>query len=124
MNDAATPVVLDASTLATLRQLSEPGEPDVLVEVLTLFRADAPARLQAIEAAVAARDARSLQRAAHTMKGASGTIGAVALQQACRVVEELAKDGALDRVDEALAPLPIELARVLTAIEQLLSSKT
>jgi two-component system sensor histidine kinase/response regulator len=88
--DAEAPV-LDAAVIESLRQLSAPGQPDVLRDVLQLFLSDAPMRLQAIDAACASGDAAALQRAAHTMKGASGTIGATRLQQACRRLEELAR---------------------------------
>jgi len=62
-------------------------------EVLTLFLGDAPVRLQAIEAALAAGDAQALGRAAHALKGAASNIGAVALQQGCSHLEELARAG-------------------------------
>ena len=61
-------------------------------EVVSLFLADAPQRLDAIGAAVAASDATALSVAAHALKGAAGNIGATALQTACDRLEEASRD--------------------------------
>ena len=111
---------LDASVLDSLRQLSEPGQLDVVKEVLGLFLMDAPARVQAIDDAASARDAAALQRSAHTLKGASGTIGAFSLQQACRALEDMGKQAAFDDVATGLDALHKEYGRVKGAIDQLL----
>ena len=39
------PPALDAAVIASLRELTPPGEPDVLTEVLQLFVADVPGRI-------------------------------------------------------------------------------
>ena len=111
---------LDRDVLATLRQLNEPGEPDVVKEVLALFVADAPRRMEAIVAAVVAHDAAALQRAAHTMKGASGTIGATALQGECRALEEFGKQQNFAAASARLEALEHEYRRVQADIAQLL----
>jgi HPt (histidine-containing phosphotransfer) domain-containing protein len=119
MAESFSPAI-DPAVLATLRQLNEDGQPDVVKEVLGLFLIDAPARLQAIVAAVANGDARGLQRAAHTLKGASGTIGALALQRVCRGLEEMARQDALADARSALEEMHREFGRVKDEIDQLL----
>jgi HPt (histidine-containing phosphotransfer) domain-containing protein len=119
MSDAAAPA-LDPAVLDTLRQLNEPGQPDVLQEVFSLFLSDAPARLEAVEAAVRARDSVALQRTAHTLKGAAGTIGAGGLQAACRALEDIGRGQELAGADQGLVVLRAEYERVRQAIDQLL----
>jgi len=87
--------VLDPAVLESLRSLNQPGEPDVVQEILTLFVAEAPARLAAIAGAVEAGDAPALQRAAHALKGSAAAIGATALQRICAEVEEVARSGVM-----------------------------
>ena len=111
---------LDPAVLDSLRQLTQPGEPDVLADVLGLFLADAPTRLGAIAAAAAAGDAAALQRSAHALKGAAGAIGASALHAACRELEDVAKHPGLSPGAADLAVLHSEFARVKTAIDLLL----
>jgi HPt (histidine-containing phosphotransfer) domain-containing protein len=110
MAESFSPAI-DPAVLATLRQLNEDGQPDVVKEVLGLFL---------IDAAVANGDARGLQRAAHTLKGASGTIGALALQRVCRGLEEMARQDALADARSALEEMHREFGRVKDEIDQLL----
>jgi HPt (histidine-containing phosphotransfer) domain-containing protein len=114
------PPAIDRGVIDRLRQLNEDGQPDVVSEVFGLFFADAPARLDAVAAAVAARDAAGLRRAAHTLKGAAGAIGAANLQAVCRRLEEMGAHQTFDRVDEALAAMRQEYRRVKDAADQLL----
>ncbi|MBA2962814.1 MULTISPECIES: response regulator [Ramlibacter] len=62
-------------------------------QVVELFVADAPERLAAVEAAVAAGDAQALGRAAHALKGAASNVGAVALSHAASALEADARAG-------------------------------
>ena len=70
------PDVLDPAVVDSLRQLTPPGEPDVLGEVLRLFLDEVPRRIARLEAAWHDHNAGELQRAAHSLKGSSGNIGA------------------------------------------------
>lgn len=62
-------------------------------EVVALFLADAPARLQALQDALAGGDAQALGKAAHALKGAAGNVGARALQQLAHRLEADAQAG-------------------------------
>lgn len=119
MTDDIAPA-LDGEALDRLRSLNEPGQPDVVREVVGLFLADAPERLRAIAAAVHAGDAAALQRAAHTMKGASATIGARSLQRVCRGLEEMGRDQRVASAAAELSVLDREFTRVKDALHQLL----
>lgn len=119
MRDDEAPA-LDPSVIETLRLLNEPGQPDVVHEVLGLFLSDATTRVEAIIAAFDARDAATLQRAAHTMKGAAATIGALRLQHACRRVEDAAKQNDLTAAATAIADVQREHQEVANAIRALI----
>lgn len=73
---------LDRATIDSLRELSD-GDGDLLAELFQLFLTDTPPRLDAIEAAIAGGDAPALQRAAHTLKGSAGGLGATRMQAIC-----------------------------------------
>ncbi len=116
-----TTPALDLAVLESLRQLTQPGEPDVLGEVLATFLADAPGRVAAITAAIQGRDAPALLRAAHTFKGAAGSIGADRLHGHCRDLEHAARNGDVDdRVVPLLAAMHEEFERVRSEIARLL----
>jgi HPt (histidine-containing phosphotransfer) domain-containing protein len=112
--------VLDPEVVQRLRQLTPPGEPDVLAEILTVFLAEVPKRIDMLRAAAAAGDARGVQRAAHSLKGSSGNIGARDLHDLCRRLDEDARAGQLERIQPLVAALDGEYRKVEAAIERLL----
>ena len=89
----ASQPVLDPNTIDTLRQLTMPGEPDVLAEVLRLFLEEAPARIEKLRNAWAARDIQQVQRIAHSLKGSAGNIGASAMFEICKRLDSSGRPG-------------------------------
>lgn len=114
--------VLDPAVLDTLRQLTAPGEPDVLTEVLTLFLGDFSLRLEALRNAHAVGNIQQVQRAAHSMKGSAGNIGARALADLCRQVEEASKAGDAPEVGRRVDVLAVEFGKVTTEIHRLIQA--
>jgi signal transduction histidine kinase/CheY-like chemotaxis protein/HPt (histidine-containing phosphotransfer) domain-containing protein len=62
-------------------------------DVIELFMADAPRRLDAADAAIAAADQAALAKAAHALKGSAGNVGATAIQHAAGELEAQAAQG-------------------------------
>ena len=112
--------VLDPDVVNSLRQLTPAGEPDVLVEILTVFLNEVPKRIAALRAAAAAGDAPAVQRAAHSLKGSSGNIGARALHDVCRQLDDRARSGEVPRLQSLVDALDVEYGRVETEIRRLL----
>lgn len=83
---------MDFSRLNEFKEFDD-EEQSMTREVVGLFLADAPRRLDAIAQALASGDNEELSRAAHALKGAAGNIGAVAVQAVCATLEAEAKDG-------------------------------
>jgi HPt (histidine-containing phosphotransfer) domain-containing protein len=116
----AGPGVLDPAVLDSLRKLTPAGEPDVLGEILTTFLDDVPRRIERLRAALGAGDAVGLQRAAHSLKGSSGNIGAHALYEAARRLDEIGKAGDLAAAVPAIDALAGEYGKVEAEIRRLL----
>jgi HPt (histidine-containing phosphotransfer) domain-containing protein len=114
------PGALDPEVLDRLRQLSAPGEPDVLAEVLSLFTADVPGRLARLRDALQAADAPAIQRLAHSVKGSAGNIGARALFDISRQLDDAGKAGDLQGAAALVALLEAEYQRVATEIQSML----
>jgi HPt (histidine-containing phosphotransfer) domain-containing protein len=112
---AGTPV-LDETALAIIRDLQEPGQPDLLLEITTAFLVDARRGIGEIEAAIARSEAAEVNATAHAIKGGAWVIGAMRLGQACAALE---KDGAAGRLDDArvwVGRIAVELELVSTAV--------
>jgi len=80
---------------ARLEEFKEFDDDDLTMtrEVIGLFLADTPDRIEAIAQAAAAGDAPALSRAAHALKGGASNVGAKAIQQHADALESAAKEG-------------------------------
>ncbi|MBA1272799.1 Hpt domain-containing protein [Stutzerimonas azotifigens] len=82
---------LDSAVLATLQDVME-GEYPVLLDT---FLNDSDERLRSLHLAYEANDADALRRAAHSFKGSCSNLGAPALSDLLRRLEEQASEGRL-----------------------------
>ena len=114
--------VLDPAVIATLRQLSVPGEPDVLAEVLRLFLAEAPPRIEKLRNAWRGGNIQEVQRVAHSLKGSAGNIGANALYEICREIDGLGRSGSTENVAGLVDALAVEFDKVETEIHRLIDA--
>ena len=89
------------------------GDESLFAEVARLFLEDAPARLDALDAALAAGDAVLLRAAAHAIKGTAGNLSAHSLLQAAKDVEQTALAGALEDAAADVARVHDETRRVV-----------
>ena len=111
--------VLDPAVIATLRQLTAPGEPDVLTEVLKLFLEEVPARMTRLRNAWAAGNIEEVQRAAHSLKGSAGNIGAREMFEICKQLDGSAKSGGLAAAGPLIDALGAEFGKVEEEIRRL-----
>jgi len=71
------------------------GDLSLFGELVQLFSADLPRRLDELRRCVDGGDAGGLERAAHTLKGSVNSFGGSAVADGLAALEELARDGAL-----------------------------
>ena len=107
---AAAPASAPEAPLMDFARLEEFKEFDdaqltMTREVIGLFLADTPPRLDALAQAVLARDAGALARAAHALKGGASNVGAKAIQQHADALEAAALEGMPDDADQRVAKL-------------------
>ncbi len=65
------------------------------VELLTIFLQDAENSLDKLERAIAAQDVRSTEVVAHSLRGASANVGAIALAATAAQLEQIARGGSI-----------------------------
>jgi two-component system, sensor histidine kinase and response regulator len=119
-SDAKADLVFDPH--AALERVD--GDEEFLIEMIRLFLADVPSRIDAIRSAVAERNARGLETAAHAFKGSVSCLGAAATAAAAQRLEEMGKDADFSKVPEVFAELERELGRLRTAISEFLLEGT
>ena len=81
---------IDQSRLARLERI---GGRALVIELIGTFTTAAPARRAALERALAGKDLGALAEAAHSIVAGAGQLGAMALMEEARRVEEAARTG-------------------------------
>ena len=114
------PPVLDQSVIESLRQLTPPGEPDVLAQVLQLFLQEVPPRIDRLRNAWIARDIEEVHRAAHSLKGSAGNIGAQRLFAVCRQLDDRQQPADSAATAALVNALNVEFGKVEAEIHRLL----
>jgi HPt (histidine-containing phosphotransfer) domain-containing protein len=107
---------IDHNVLQGLRE-SLGGDEEFLVELIQTYFDDSPVQLVAMEVALAAGDAESLRRAAHSLKSNSANFGALKLAATCKEVEEMAKAGVLAGAGEKITQVAAEYGQARVALE-------
>ncbi len=113
--------VLDMTVIEELLSLSDDGDPELLLDLIGMFLADGPTKLSSIVEGLGSGDLEQIERAAHSLKGSSGNLGARRLQYACEEMQ-VASRGHDMSTTKQLAPQMSacfdEARRALEAIRQ------
>jgi HPt (histidine-containing phosphotransfer) domain-containing protein len=97
-----------------LKRLERFGGFKLREELTTLFLQEAPLRIAAARAALAAGNAEGVRAVAHMLKSSAGQMGALRMQHLCERVDEGVPSQDLPR---ALTDLDDELARYVAWLE-------
>jgi len=96
------------------------GDSDLLGEMAAVFLENCEAMLDDVRRAAASRDTRTLERAAHALKGCLANLAADEAWHAAAHVESLGREKDLDRVPEACSQLEQAIERLRPAMDALL----
>ena len=93
----------DAATFDKKQLLTNSGDDEELAgQVAGIFLFDTPKQFVALQEALDANDAQTVERVAHSIKGASATVGGTALREAAFVGERLGREGKLNEIPPVL----------------------
>jgi HPt (histidine-containing phosphotransfer) domain-containing protein len=115
--------VIDPAAIEGLRALDPDNGGAFLIEIIGIFLEDTPQRIVELEHSLAAGDATKFARAAHSMKGSSSNLGALALRAVAEDLEQKVRKQGLDGVAPLLAQLKVEFERARVELTKLLPAK-
>lgn len=98
------------------------GNEKLLDDLAQFFLEDSAELLSEARAAFARRDAKSLERAAHSIRGLASNFGAHRTVRAAVALEQLGRTGELAAAETACQELETEVGRLAKALEQRLSA--
>ena len=105
-------VAVDLDVLRSYEKIQIDGEPDLIVELIDLYMADAPPRLAVMKQSLTETNWLSLKREAHSLRGSSGNLGASKMALICDQIEGLESRDPF-AIEALLACLEQELHQVL-----------
>ncbi len=95
------------------------GDAQFLRDVIELFLADVPGRIEKLKEAVAAGDGQVIRQEAHSLKGASGSVRAGVLEEKFARLEMMGKEGRIENAGRELADAEAEFGRLRGYVENL-----
>ena len=112
--------VLDPAVIAGLRSAqADFGSPTFIRDLVGLFQARTPEKLDRVRQALAAGDAAAVRELAHSLRSNCGMLGALTLADACGRMEDAAAGADLAAAQAAFADAESLLPAVLSALSAL-----
>ncbi|HEB54321.1 MAG TPA: Hpt domain-containing protein [bacterium] len=113
--------ILDQSVLEELLSYADDGDPELLTDLIQMFLDDGPSKVQAVLDGIASGDFEKAERAAHSLKGSSGNLGARHVQEICEQLQHSTRNHELGRSRELAPRLAQDYAAAEAALKQVLA---
>jgi len=120
---AAEPLMTPAWDKAAALDRVE-GDEELLQDICRIFLEESPKLLTQLQQAVAQDDPQAVSRAAHSLKGESGYLGAANVSQMAKQLETMGRDRALAEAPAVLEQLQREMASLSSAVRQAMGVQT
>ncbi|MBX0331448.1 response regulator [Oscillochloris sp. ZM17-4] len=118
--EAAAPAALiDRGALDRLQQSLGGGDPATVIEFIDLFIAETPTLLGDLGRAIVDDRADLVKRAAHTLKSNAALVGARALAELCRALEDAAHSPPIADIDERRDQIFVRHAETVAALRDI-----
>lgn len=108
---------IDRDVLEALKELVDEDDPEFVVDLLQEYLVNAQQNIQVIREAAKSKDTVTLAKTAHSLKGASGNIGATKMASLSRRLEELGKSDDAEQAIRVIDELENEFTVVRSALQ-------
>jgi HPt (histidine-containing phosphotransfer) domain-containing protein len=113
--------VIDPQAIESLRALNPGDNDEFLREIAGIFLEDTPQRIAELDQSLGASDVSKFTRAAHSIKGSSANLGAMALRAAAEKLEHESRTKGLGDVATLIALVKSEFARAERELNALIA---
>lgn len=94
-----------------------------LLSLTDVFRRECPMLMEQIERAISEKDAKTLRRAAHTLKGSAALFAAGDTAARAKELESMGRDARFDGAPEAFDQLSSAVKRLIAALDHRLEKQ-
>ena len=116
--------VINMEVVDELLSLCDDGDPELLVDLIQMYLEDGPRKLNEIVEGLATQDYDRVERAAHSLKGSAGNLGAILVQEDCEQLQLSSRQHQLDSVRESVTSLQAHFGDAEAALQGLLDKYT
>lgn len=102
-----------------LLALSDDGDPELLLDLIRLFLDDGPSKIATLTEGLRDRDCDKIERAAHSLKGSSGNLGARRMQHTCEQLQMAMRSKDLATAERLAPELTVQFDDVRAALTRL-----
>ncbi|MFK8029938.1 MAG: response regulator [Gammaproteobacteria bacterium] len=120
----AQEIAIDQSTLSRLSLLQQPGSPNIVRKLLSLYLQSSVVIKDRLGNAIDSSNGAVVRESAHALKSSSLNVGATGLAELCKRLESMGRDGTIQDSVSLRESLETEYTRVVTAVESELGSVT
>jgi HPt (histidine-containing phosphotransfer) domain-containing protein len=103
---------VDLNVLLSLEETQLEGEPDLIVELIDLYRNEGSRLIEVMKKGLEDADKPAIKRAAHSLRGSSSNLGILQMALICQEMEKSECSEALPFLQELLLSLEREFAKV------------
>ena len=114
---------IDRNMIRSIQNIAGDDSPGLLNELIELFLSSSQKRIQEMVLGLQEEDPVKLYRSAHNLKGSSGQMGAVRMQQICGSLDALGRAGTLNGVATLIEELKLEMERVRQDLQHIQMGK-
>jgi len=107
---------IDTAAMESIQALENNGSPGLTARLIEVYLRSSPEIIDSMRQAIVSEDAETIERAAHSLKSSSATLGALELSEYCRRLEQIGREAATDQAAEVFASLEMEFDRVRRAL--------
>jgi two-component system sensor histidine kinase/response regulator len=116
MNESANPDNAGFDFTVLSEQLM--NDESMIKEIITVFLEDTPNEIKSIRNAISLKDAEKVRNAAHSIKGAAGSIGASSLQELARQLESAGKNSDIELAGSIFSQFEQEFDKLRIILEK------
>ncbi len=113
--------IIDPQAIENLRALNPGDNDEFLREIAGIFLEDTPQRITELETSLTAGDVGKFTRAAHSIKGSSSNLGAMALRAAAEKLEYQSRTQGLGDVIALVADVKTEFGRAQIELTRIIA---
>ena len=97
--------IIDDQQLLALKELNEPGDSDIVTELIDIFVDHSPRTIKMLKESFENKDRTNIVKLSHKLKGSCANLGAVDMRNVCQMLEEEGSTISWEEIDAQITKI-------------------